>query len=361
VKKVLIVNEGLSNNLGDQAIRVALEEALGERGYDVSFGFYSNPKLQSVSEAIESDSSGKSRFARLKRFPLLVKFNTYLNIFRWYFRNRKHIADIVQNEQYNVIIIGGGQLINSAPQRPFNIFALAIFLWTSLAKKYSKARLCILGVGVAGEFHKLEKFFYRRALKKCDKILVRDNFSAQSLKSNFSIVSEVYPDLAFYLAGKSKISSGRKFIGLGIYNYAEYKTKFESRDVAYEAYYKTWEDLVIPYFQEGLDVKLFATTKGDHAETVRFQGYLQSKGYANVVVADISSLTDLDKFLDDCKVVISGRMHALILSLNHLCSVHPFLVNKKLEVFAREYLEGAVDVLALKRGVEDSLSICLSE
>lgn len=344
VNKILLINEGYSSNLGDQAIKDSLTEALGLLGKEVDFAYYSNPRVTKLPDYdyLKTDSShsgkqanGNSKWAALKQF---------IGHLNWYFRNYRPIRRIVKKEDYACVIIGGGQLLNSSDKLFFNTFSLALSCWVNQIRRHTKKPIYLIGVGTASRFHRAEHFFYKRALRKIDRIWVRDTQSKQSLANIFNVDAELIPDVAFFDTSSYKKSYQKTDLGLvGIYSYYEFDLKFNKNGIDQNGYYELWYDEVRRYMKEGYQVKLFYTTKADAAESILFKQYLEDRYQLFVDIVPTSTLPDLCRLFAQARKIYSGRMHALILGMKYGCIPEPYLINDKLVSFNNEYVKSKMD------------------
>lgn len=341
-KKILLINEGFSSNLGDQAIRESMTEALQFLGNEVDFAYFSNPALQSL----PAYDYGKQKPAATAK-PVKMPFQglrAYVNNTRWYWKNKKRIADIVRSKNYDVVIIGGGQLLNSSARLRFNVFSLALFTWVSAVRRYTRAKIYLIGVGVPSRFQKAEQFFYGKAMQKIDRTWVRDNTSRKSLLANFNVQSELMPDVAFFdRSGDHEKYEKADLALVGIYNYNEFNLKFNARGLDKARFYEEWTGEVRRLIAEGMQVKLFYTTQADARESHLFADYLQNTQDITAEILDTPDLRSLGGWLKKARKVYSGRMHALILGMKYGCIAEPYLLCEKLETFDNEYIRRQQD------------------
>ncbi|MBX2933363.1 MAG: polysaccharide pyruvyl transferase family protein [Ferruginibacter sp.] len=340
VKKILIINEGYSSNLGDQAIKKSMESLLRKLGYETDFCYFTNPALKNLPVyQYKNKEVGKvrnSRFSIYKKTKHSI-FSFFI-YFRYFFKIKKQIRAYLQNRSYHAVIIGGGQLINSSKNNAISFFSISLYLWTIAVKKDPTIMLYLAGVGVAGKFHLVEKYLYKKALNKTDSIWVRDRFSQKSLSSNFNKQSILMPDVAFFQEEEFIANKNTNTALVGIYSYNEYIRKFNTAEKNKDTYYKNWLSIVERLIAKKMNIILFYTTESDALETLLFQQYLQTK-QLNTQVADIKSLDDLNKLLENADVVCSARMHALILGLKKGCSAETYIISQKLKSFCEEYID----------------------
>ncbi|MCW3464662.1 polysaccharide pyruvyl transferase family protein [Chitinophaga nivalis] len=343
MKKALIINEGFSNNLGDQAIRESMTSLLQDSGFVTDFAYFTNPGVPglpayqyldtAVGDKVEQPLSYRTK-ARLK-----------LAFFYWMGINYRHIRQKLKKHRYDIVVIGGGQLLESSGKDYPSRFAIALYWWTLLIKTMTKARIYVIGVGVGTTFNKKENYLFGKALSRVDFIWVRDEFSRSSLYEKFKHRAVVTPDVAFYNGRNhtpAAASAGKALIGITCYRevFAKYNKSSKSR----EDYYEEWFLQVQRYLNRKLPVELFYTTITDAAETIAFRDYVKSKHRITLPVARLASVEDLKKLYVSASDVYSGRMHALILAMKHRCTVKAYLISQKLKSFQEEYIDSGKPV-----------------
>ncbi|WP_348823533.1 polysaccharide pyruvyl transferase family protein [Flavobacterium aestuarii] len=361
MKKILIVNEGFSDNLGDQAIKKSMLKLFVDLGYEVDFYYYSKPLITSCPNYYYLNSSKKtSRLIQLRLkwknniiLNLGLIFKNYLAVLKWYFKNKNLIKERIKSNEYHYVIIGGGQLINSSDRISPSLFSIAAFTWAKYTNK--SVKLCFVGIGVAAKFNFFEFFLYKRALKKAVKIWVRDEFSKQVLSEKFQVVSEVIPDVAFYLfVEEDKIKNNLALVG--IFSFHEYNVKHNKDKITIDSFYNSWVEKIQNLISLGYDVGLFYTTQTDSIESINFQEYLKANYGLDIPLLNANSLSDLNQIFYNASFVYSGRMHALILGMNQNCTVEAFLTSKKLSSFVKEYIESNKSPIIFKEAVFNNLN-----
>ncbi|MEI3800145.1 MULTISPECIES: polysaccharide pyruvyl transferase family protein [unclassified Chitinophaga] len=337
MKKALIINEGFSNNLGDQAIRESMTSLLRDSDFSTDFAYFTNPGMNSMpaynyleagTGAIAPPALSFAKKAKLKLAGLY-----------WIGINYKHIRAKLRKGNYDIVVIGGGQLIESSGKDYPSRFAIAMYWWTLLVKKFTRAKIYIIGVGVGTTFNAKEQSLFSKALSKADLIWVRDSYSKASLFEKFGHKAVLTPDIAFY-SGKNRIeeeNTNRKAL-VGITSFNEVFAKYNQPGKTNADYYEEWFAVVKGYLDAGLSVELFYTTITDAAETIAFRNYIKLNYHLELPVAKLSSVNDLKQLYQSASDVYSGRMHALILAMKHQCTVKAYLISQKLKSFHQEYI-----------------------
>ncbi|MAP55557.1 polysaccharide pyruvyl transferase family protein [Altibacter sp.] len=337
-KKALVINEGFSDNLGDQAIREAMIAMLSDRDFETEFLYLSKPSVRSLPSYAYSKAIVKKR----KRNSLWSQIKGVLYVQYWSIKHKKQIQSILTKHSFDLIVIGGGQLINSAGTRAPSGFAIAINAVSYLIKKHTKAPIHLIGVGFSGNYNKLERTLYQKGMDRVDSIYVRDSFSKKICKEIFKRDSIVIPDVAFYTSEKvtapNKVKKDLALIG--ITNFTEVFKKYNddasfTKADYFEALYKVSKE----YRAKSLEVLLFYTTLTDASECREFQTFVKKEYNVQLSIASIASLQDLKRYLESASHVYSARMHALILGIKEHCEVQPFLISQKLRSFNEAYIQ----------------------
>lgn len=334
----MIINEGFSSNLGDQAIKQSMEALFATMGFNTSFCYFTNPAITQL----PAYDYSKTKIPPIKNNFTAIFKNTATRLFsffiysRYYFNLTKQVKQCLISQQYQMVVIGGGQLINSSKSNRISFFAIAFYAWAKAIKKMN-IPFYIAGVGATGEFHAIEKFLYNKALKSANNIWVRDLFSQQSLFKHFKLQANLAPDMAFFNQHTSTHYPKDNTALIGIYGYDEYKKVFGLDGKNRDMYFAQWKMIVDKYTNMGMKVILFYTTETDAADTFLFQQYLQKQN-VQAPVAIITSLHDLNVLFEKAAYVYAARMHALILAYKKNCRVEAFEISQKLKSFADEYI-----------------------
>lgn len=334
----MIINEGYSSNFGDQAIKQSMEALFTAMGFNTSFCYFTNPAQQQLPVYDYSKFSTPADEASLS--ASIKNIAAYLFSFfiygRYYFKLKKQIKQCLASQQCQMVVIGGGQLINSSKSNRVSFFAIALYAWAKTIKK-NKIPLYIACVGAVGEFHAIEKFLYKKALDTAEETWVRDAFSQQSILKNFKLQTNLVPDVAFYNMHTAGIYKKDNTALIGIYGYDEYKKVFGMAGKSRDMYYAQWKKIVDRYTNLGLKVTLFYTTETDAAEAYGFQQFLQKQNL-QLPVAAITSLQGLNELFEKAAYVYAARMHALILAYKKGCRVEAYEISQKLKSFTDEYI-----------------------
>lgn len=339
-KNVLVINEGYSHNLGDQAIMQASMELFKHVGCGVDFLYLSKPRINSL-----PNYNYNYQYNGVKRKSPFHTLKALISIFYWVLINRRAIINKLNMADYDIISIGGGQLINTSGTNLPNNFAIALFWLTRLIKRYSKkSKIYFVAIGAADKFNKIERFLYKRALNKADAVCVRDEFSKNVIRNVFNREVDLVPDIAFYQEqAKGENVEKQNLALVGIANYEEVVSRYNKGE-SKEEYFNNILITINNFENQGYYVKLFYTTLLDARTTIEYNSYLESKGKEQLIICDIKNLEDLVKELKKAKVVYSGRMHALILGIKYNCKVQPYLLSQKLRSFDDAYVKKQINL-----------------
>ncbi|SFI79373.1 polysaccharide pyruvyl transferase family protein [Myroides guanonis] len=356
-KKILIINQGyIRNNLGDQAIRVALNKYFKEKYYEIEWSFLTKPS--SIKEALPKENYIVNERVETQKRVTNILF-VVAGIIKWILLNISHIKRKCKNE-YDYVIIGGGQLFNSSNSYYPHSFSYSIFLWTFFSKKY-KNKIIFLGIGCNNKFNFLERYFYKKSLNKASKVICRDIYSSRALLNDFNIISEILPDVAFYdyeLIDSTK--TVKEFFSLSIYCYSEFDSNFNKEKINKEEYYYKWIKILQNELKEDEEIHLFSTTSTDYNENICFLEHLKEKGLFNdrkIVVHDITDLEKLSKLFQRSRKVLSARMHALLIAYKSHSELLVFEISDKLKTFNKEYISSSASPGLFKQKIKKQLDI----
>ncbi len=343
MKSVLLVNQGLSANLGDKAILFSLRNYFESKNYKVDISGFTHY----VESNLEIDGWENYTQKRALDIPIALKWRIKAK-----HRLESEISKI--NKHYDYLVIGGGQLIKSRCYFPY-----AMSSWIDMSCGIADKRM-LIGVGADESFSTAETMVYKRVLSKFDEIIVRDSFSKNVLKDTFGANSVLAPDVAFllYFYFRSVKKENNCSIVMP-FDYRTYRYHFQ-HDICYETYMKKWADIIEEELNNYKNVRLMYTTIEDKREC--FQVYKRLGDAKNrVKVQPAHSLDGFMNELFNADHIISGRMHALILGMISGCRVDAFYVSKKIESFVEEYLLNSFDVESYAIQIKQRLDSCFGE
>lgn len=352
MKYILNINEGASDNLGDQAISESLTSILFSNKLESDTYNFTQVKIvnniDKKEEDVSSNKIAKKSFLRvfLSKFKLIQQL-------RWFQLNIKKIITVSRNH-YNIAFIGGGQLILSN-----TIFPIAMFTWVLILKVFG-TKIIIIGVGSGENFNFMDKLLYKISFMFCSDIFLRDHESIIKLKKTFGIKADFIPDIAFCyeqfdIKKKNKLE---KKLMIGIIDYSifvQYAKEVGNKLVDEDKYIKLWANDILLKGIDFNEIILASTTTEDTIFSKKLYQYLkQLKLDIKVtIVEEVLTLKEYLKILKEMDTVMSARMHTLILAQLHGCFIIPWKISKKIEVYEKEYLN--CDINNIKIQVEEKL------
>lgn len=337
-KTALIIGESYSDNVGDQAIADAMREALVDRGYLVKNADYTCRLQKSINNSRPISNRLWRNFRH--RIRLLIGFF-------WAVKNFSIIRE-TSIKNYDLVIVGGGQLIFDNAK-----FPIALYLWIRLLRK-NNSNINIVSCGVNESFCWIEKVLIKKALQLSKGVYFRDLRSIENAQRNFGINAKYCPDIAYYLS--KKILSRhqiklRNVMGLSVIDYRVYirhAGEMSVKPLTELEYIDKWTLDIFAYVEAGLNVALLSTTDTDYmyAEQV-FAKVKNVCGNRVFLQPKPLNWEDFINQLSSCNSLLSGRMHGLILAHISGVSPIPYLVNKKVEAFSNEYLNKSLGEILL--------------
>jgi len=356
METALCINEGGSDNLGDQAISKSLE-ILVKSKFNIIHS-YNFTTILDCNELLEKQNQTHRNLKDISAFRKILSKINLLRQIRWI---QLHFVDIVKiaKKKYKIAFIGGGQLILSN-----TIFPIAFFLWVIVLRLFG-TKIIVIGVGSGRDYNLIDKFLYGTALRLCTEILVRDKLSMQRIKENFGQKTNFIPDLAFYHEfNQNKNNSSNRLI-VGIITYEIYKNYFyeinspDQKILLQDEYISAWLQKILSLKDKFDEIELISTT----SEDIIFSKMLfeELKIFApNIKVTFIDYVMNLEAYLkrlSDSKIILSARMHSLILAQVKQCEVVPWVVSEKILSYKNEYLHKDTSIIA--REIKNILDIAL--
>lgn len=262
-------------------------------------------------------------FKRLKPLYLLYKKGINFRGTQLVKQRLKKYWKKFENENLDLILIGGGQLIKHNHD-----FMACMDFWT---KRRGIPKIA-LGVGGDADLNIRERRIYARAVKRCKKIFVRDTMTFQYLKC-CKTETELMPDVAFiysYLF-RRKVRLKEDYILIEIYEYSVEKGM--SRDM----YFQEWAEKIYELLKPNEKLMIAYTTYGDYMEGKRFESYMKRTGRAECCMLETDTLGQLMDAISGARIVYSARMHMLILALNYNKCIEVYPISDKLKIFKEMY------------------------
>lgn len=323
-KKILVINQQHTSNLGDILIGQAMKKILKE--YDVEFMPYC---------AIDLLVSNKKKYWQIID---KIKLTTFIKDIIYRFRNAKLIKD----KDYHLAIIGGGELVSANLD-----FNASMLQWTKIL---SKKKIPIVIAGVSG--NKVSKRIgkrYIRAMERCEMVAVRDQVTKELFENDYGIKAEYCPDFVFgYM--KPQNDNKENIVTFQAYNYDYYKGK--DRPDNKEEYYDMLYRMALKYVEPDEDIILSYTDVDDGSATSEYRDYVRKRYGITLEMIDMNKPEELIQLLLRTKKIITGRMHPMIVGLLCKNKVVPYVSNDKVRQFKKEWIDQEPNFNDINRHIE---------
>ena len=351
MKRILLVNAGWSDNLGDQAIRMTLERLIEERGFEVVFADLVKPYPRSYEYSSAVEKKGKKP-TRSKLTQGLYSNRTTRPFVRVAQRVYQLTATWKQHRQasYDKIIIGGGQLLLPS-------FVWPLFMWSRIIGKQLGCPVVLFGVGAEGEYTITQLSMLTQILRSVESIYVRDSKSQELIENLFGVSAECIPDVVFCIPEFLPVTADRrKLMLLAPLPYRRVYSRFLPYISDDKEFCEMWMRIAKGYLDEGYEVGLTYSTVADAEVCGRLRQRIATEMGATVTIRHVSSVEELISTLAEAEIVVSGRMHVLILASAYGAEVRPVVISDKLAAFEEEYLRCAVNDKELHSAIRTGLA-----
>lgn len=340
---ILVLNEGYSDNLGDQAINDSLIFLLKENKIDeIIFHDFTKDinKTIDIKTITVKKNSKDLLFYVKKLIPSKVK---------WLIKNVKRVI-IVSNNEYDLVIIGGGQLILSNAT-----FAIAMFTWIFFLRLFGTKNIVLFAVGSGTRFSFCDKLLFGYVLHNVSKVYVRDHKSQKVLKDIFAVKTEFVYDVAFMHNKLSHIKLIEKEqVLLGVISFNVYN-KYNQKQLSKVQFFESWINFLNENHISIKKVKLFYTTQEDRQASLEFKEYVLKKYSVALELLETNTKEILVHELEQAKIVISARMHALILGLTYNCHIIPYKVSDKLREFDSMFGSADFNLIDIQQNIKEKM------
>lgn len=330
--KILIINRWNTSNLGDQAIGYALERMCMQYGEVVHADLCTSRGTRVISQKVTYNLDRRNSWIKQIKNRLLQLPPPNLHDILWYTKN-KDLYKVLKNAKFDLIIIGGGELIGPG------IFSVALKYWNRQILRYQqKAKVLFFGVGISSNCTKRDIINMQNVLRLSNDIFVRDTLSKDNLLKNWGLHAQEIPDVVFSQSFSNPLSSKiiRHGILYGITEFARIQKHAYLPFASKEDYYSYSLKEIMQIKDEV--VTLFYTTQNDLYACHQFQKFYFEKTNIRLKIAEIDTLTKLVNVIEHAKAIYSPRMHACILGMLSGTEIHPILISPKMESFSNKYL-----------------------
>lgn len=342
MKNILIINEGHTSNLGDKLLNQVMVELMKK-----------NRVINEKYVPIETDESMEKGIL-VGPTPGIVNFKNKvigrlgLTLFFNDIKYKRLIKKRIKNKQFDLAIIGGGELISDNAN-----FNSAFYNWVTLL--YEK-NIPIIVTGVSGNKpdEKMSKR-YKEALELCDLVSVRDKSTQKLFEEAYGIRVQYIPDYAFLykkLSGKAENYKKDNSVTAQIYclHYLPQGT-FKGTE---EEYYQMWIKLIQKNMMNAqTEIKLSYTNKEDRDYTRTFYQYcVEQEVFDNISLVETDSIEKYVELVKSTSAIITGRMHAMILAMLYGNELKPYVFKEKIHTFQKEWIESGDSVEEAVRQIE---------
>ena len=329
MKRVLVLNEGNSENLGDQLINFCVLSFFSE--YEVQFqSFTCHLNGNEVNSKLNLGIEQKRNKLLKKIIPNWLKI--IVSGISWIQKN-KSIFKTIKNNRYDLVVIGGGQLLNS-----FWLFSLALYKWTSLLRK-NNILLFSCGVGNIKFFSNISRLLVKKGLRNCKELTIRDLISIQTIKDKFKLDASYLPDPVFSISSIIKGKGKSKNAVILPFSFEDVYAVYNKAGMNKADFLQFWVNKI------KIDSEKFETlyvTVTDFIQDKSILDELSQFSFSpNVKFVFYKNWKDLVDLISSSIYIYSGRMHALIIGYSYNCKCESFDVSDKLITFRKEVLESS--------------------
>lgn len=297
---ILVVNQHNSDNIGDKLIGISIFDFFMKKKVRVHIAGFAQTDIQEIS--CDTKKSYSLLPILKQKFPASLK---YLLVYKKKIRNEAKKYDI---ENIDALIIGGGQLIKHG-----SVFPYCFRDWIKIAKTRG-IKVYIYGIGVDDNLTARDRKYYSEGFEIAKLVSCRDKESAAHLQHFVKREVEVWPDVAFSYSVNCRTKDKDSLLIMP-YNYDVARVHFASLN-SRESYY-CWilERINALNYKK---IILSATTSADLKECYLLQDYLKEKRIS-CDIKQVKNIEELVELYESTKLLISGRMHALIVGA--LCGI----------------------------------------
>lgn len=345
-KYILVVNQFNCDNLGDNLLNEVLCHNLAKKGFRtiINCGF-AQTQPQEVLYNKEDINKKNINNIMKEKVPEHIKY-----IIKYKRRLRKETQNLdIQN--CLCMILGGGQLLKRD-----SVFLDCLRYWVTWATR-NNIPVYLFGIGIDTGLNASEIKKYRSILSNVRYINCR-NFESKEIICNDLRLSNVSvsPDIAFLLDEEPKERNNN--ILVMPYSYRTAIRAFDFRQTKQEYYNSIFQ--MIKEIGGNNQVILGATTTADADECLRFCSFLKKHGIDSNI-SEITSVGKLVSIIASSKYVITGRMHAMIISKVMNTPVIPIIISDKIKQFAKEYLDNFREIDSIKELTEAGLDELINQ
>lgn len=343
MKRILVINQYNSDNIGDNLLNEMLCLNLKRMGYNTDNVGYAQQHKQVVEYKIDDS---KVNFVKLFLKRIISPWLKYQLIYKLKLNtSQKNL----KKQKWDAVIIGGGQLLKHN-----SVFMYCFRHWINWAKK-NDIPIILHGIGVDSELSKYEIKVYKKYLRYVQVVNCRDIETKEIMKQKFDVKAYISPDIAFTYSNEKVGKDNKNAILVMPYSYLTARRSFKF-NISKSQYFKTIEHKIknIKEKEPDLKVVLAATTSDDASECYRFAEWYANSG-EKCIVRKIQDSDTLFQEACKSKYMITGRMHAMIVGLIAGAKIEPILVSNKIKFFEINYLKQEIDLREISRQAFEGL------
>jgi polysaccharide pyruvyl transferase WcaK-like protein len=345
---ILVVSEGGEANLGDTAILYSIINLLKDKDITVDCWNYSKVytiiNKQLLTKKIKSGNHKniKSSFEVLNLLKKLIP-----NKVKWYLKNFKKFDNI---KNCHSAIIGGGQLINGGN------FTYSLYYWSEYFQK-NNIPYYIMHVGCGSNISKNDFIDIKWAFEKSSGVYVRDKDSQEKVKLLGYDSCKLIPDVAFSISDFVKLNINDNIISIFIASYNDVIINLS------EIYFKNIEQYfdyiinLIPNIEKNITIRItYSDIEQDYIDAFNFFSYIRIKlnVHSKIIFSEVDSLNDMLKIIASSKIIISSRLHPLIIGKSYDKKLIPVIISTKLKSFENQLQNESID--KIKSDISDTYS-----
>lgn len=345
-KRILLINEGYSDNFGDQIIKDSLIYLINKIGFNACFEDLTRHRL--------INNYDYSEEIVIKKTTFLTPIKSIVWKILWLMKNLKRLINI-SSYKYDAVVVGGGQLLLSN-----GIFPFALFIWVNALSLRNNKNIILFSVGTQGSYSKFQKFLLSRTLKKIEHIYVRDKISKDILAKEFNKDSIITYDTAFIFDSIYEVTKNDdryKYL-IGVVDFRVYTKYKNGISLSQNEYFDSW----ISYLDDVNDLyksALIYATPEDRLECLKLKEYIKEKFQIEIDILENSNYSVFLDNLSQGSMIISGRMHSLILSKVLRKQIKGYPISEKVSSFL-DIINGEDDLQTIQETLIDDFKSAIT-
>ena len=329
--KILVIDEAFTENIGDKAIEFCMKNLLQYKfkNADISFQSYGGKYIPPRKNELKTTITSKYFFRKIKKYlPRKLILRTH-----WFFQNFEELTLKHLNITYDLVVIGGGPLIDGYWMYPF-----AFWLWICSIKT---KKIILLGMGYGYGLSVFDKKMVKNALESVCEVYLRDASSIKRFQEDFGFSCKFMPDVAFtiskFMIASPKITKRITFLPL---NYEVYKNQVSEQETVLLAneYFDFLFNTIREWHLTGYSIGL-STSQASQDLTILQEIHaklIELEIHAEMTIP--KNLEALVEVISASEIIFSGRMHALIVGYSYGCQCIAFPNTRKLRNFDEEII-----------------------